>query len=171
MLSRRWAASGYPLSKSSVPGVAINPRFRRRLARFDTARNLIELRTDVAKWPPNRRSNVLTHELAHVAVFRRHGTAVAPHGPEWRHLMELAGVEASLSGLVGCGPWSSPERRLGPAARKTTSRRALRQRFEHRCPVCQMVRLANRPVARWRCSDCVAAGLEGRLAITAIPRE
>jgi hypothetical protein len=38
--------------------------------------------------------------------------------------------------------------------------------YEHRCPVCQGVRYARRPVTRWRCSDCLDSGLGGELVIT-----
>jgi hypothetical protein len=36
---------------------------------------------------------VLCHELAHVAVYRLHGRAVRPHGPEWKGLVAAAGFK------------------------------------------------------------------------------
>ena len=39
---------------------------------------------------------VVPHELAHLLVFRRFGRAPAPHGKEWRWMMEqVLGVSAS----------------------------------------------------------------------------
>jgi ribosomal protein L37AE/L43A len=40
------------------------------------------------------------------------------------------------------------------------------RRYEHRCPVCQWVWYARRPVGTWRCRDCAEAGLSGKLYIS-----
>jgi predicted SprT family Zn-dependent metalloprotease len=101
---------------------------------------------------------VLCHELAHLAVYRLHGGSARPHGPEWRQLMAAVGV-ASLATARTC----AVVRPTKPNARKD-----YRSRFEHRCPVCQMVRFARRPVRSWRCAGCVAAGLPGLLTVTRI---
>lgn len=162
-----WAAAGYPLRLDRLPRLVVNPRFTRSLARFDGRLNAIELRPDVARWPGGRLRPVLTHELAHAAVFLRHGTAVRAHGAQWRWLMEIAGVEASARVLAGCRPWAV-DLRGSVAGAASGVRPSGPPRYEHRCPVCQMVRIARRPVPGWRCRDCVGAGLEGRLAISVV---
>ncbi len=35
----------------------------------------------------------------------------------------------------------------------------------HRCPVCHLSWTAKRRMRRWRCAECVAAGLDGTLDI------
>ncbi|MBK7521696.1 MAG: SprT-like domain-containing protein [Gammaproteobacteria bacterium] len=90
----------------------------------------------------------LCHELAHLVIFHRHGSSVSPHGREWQALMSAAGFE--------------PKVRLG-IAQHETGRTA--RRYHHICPVCHASRIASRPMPRWRCSQCVAQGLEGVLSI------
>ena len=46
--------------------------------------------------------------------------------------------------------------------------RQARAMWENHCPVCQLRRLARRPVPQWRCTDCRETGLEGELVITRI---
>ncbi len=46
--------------------------------------------------------------------------------------------------------------------------RQARAMWEHHCPVCQLGKLARRPVPQWRCADCREAGLKGELVITRI---
>ena len=94
---------------------------------------------------------VLCHELAHIATFQLHGPKVRPHGSEWAALIRAAGFE--------------------PRVRTRLSRdievTAITDQafYEHRCPVCHTTRLARRPVRAWRCAECFAAGLEGKLVI------
>jgi ribosomal protein L37AE/L43A len=38
--------------------------------------------------------------------------------------------------------------------------------YEHRCPVCQSVWYARKPVGAWRCRECTGAGLPGKLQIS-----
>jgi ribosomal protein L37AE/L43A len=45
------------------------------------------------------------------------------------------------------------------------------QRYLHWCPVCHSRRFARRPMARWRCAECVDAGLPGALQITRLPTD
>jgi hypothetical protein len=49
--------------------------------------------------------------------------------------------------------------------------RPLGYRFEHRCPVCQSVRLARRRMTAWRCAECVEAGLNGVIDIRPHPND
>jgi predicted SprT family Zn-dependent metalloprotease len=162
-----WHAAGYPLRLAALPRVEVNPRFRRSLARFDGRRNRIEIRADVARWPARRLRPLLIHELAHAAVFQRHGTAARAHGSQWQSLMTLAEVEPTARAVAGCRsrPLASRDPVPPPMHAERNTRRT---QYAHRCPVCQMVRIAKRPVPRWRCRDCVGAGLEGRLVIDAV---
>ena len=93
---------------------------------------------------------VLCHEAAHVAAYREVGCHEPPHGPTWRRLVTAAGHEPELS----CGP-------ALPRAVESNSARYL-----HRCEVCSFTRIARRPVPRWRCADCVTAGLGGELTVS-----
>lgn len=97
-----------------------------------------------------RRREVLVHELAHAAVDLAASKRFSPHGPEWQALVQAAGYRARA--------------RMTRPATFTPARRAAR--YEHRCPVCQMVRMASQPVTRWRCRSCVEMGLPGGLEIT-----
>jgi ribosomal protein L37AE/L43A len=56
-------------------------------------------------------------------------------------------------------PTGDVERLVGSAQQR-------RGVWEHRCPVCQMSRVAGRPVREWRCASCLRVGLEGGLIIT-----
>jgi predicted SprT family Zn-dependent metalloprotease len=97
---------------------------------------------------------VLCHELAHIAVYERFGANVKPHGSEWANLVQQAGYEPRLSaGIDGEKKYSN------------------QLRFEHLCPVCQLVRYAKRPMTSWRCGGCVDAGLEGLLLIRNLGKE
>jgi SprT protein len=94
---------------------------------------------------------VLCHELAHIAIYERFGASVKPHGPEWTALVRQAGFEPRLRhGVTG---------KMPPTATR---------RFEHLCPVCQIVRYAKRSMTQWRCESCVDAGLEGKLLIRSV---
>ena len=99
---------------------------------------------------------VVCHELAHIGVRMRHRRRARPHGPEWRALMEEARFPARRT-IPGPGLVRDVRRRK----RQTSV-------FEHRCPVCQMIRKARRRVPQWRCAECVRAGLDGLLQITRV---
>jgi len=64
---------------------------------------------------------VLCHELAHVAVHRRFGDRVQPHGAPWRHCMRLVGFEPRVTIPMECLPPSLRDfidARQRPARRK-----------------------------------------------------
>jgi predicted SprT family Zn-dependent metalloprotease len=115
------------------------------------------LSMDLAAAPVEVLLEVVCHEAAHLAARELHGSRCRPHGPEWVTLVRAAGFEPRPQ-----IPWVTPS----PAPHRTTARR---RRYNHRCPVCQFQRTASRPVWRWRCAACVAAGLSGRLEITSLP--
>ncbi|MEE2757343.1 MAG: SprT-like domain-containing protein [Myxococcota bacterium] len=74
----------------------------------------ITLNTDLA---PFQFMVTLTHEIAHLYTWYRHGSRVRPHGPEWRkefreRLLELAAVKTLPTALRGA---------LRKHARKPTS--------------------------------------------------
>lgn len=140
--------------------LALNPRLTRAVARFLRRPRVIELGPRFFELG-SRHEEILCHELAHAAVDFVHGSSAKPHGPEWRRLIEAAGyrAEARTTRVLPIEQRPAvPKRRASPTAV-----------YEHRCPVCQMVRRAKRPVPQWRCAACVAAGLPGALQITRTP--
>ena len=103
---------------------------------------------------------VVCHEAAHIAAPIKAGRRIRPHGPEWQALVRECGYKPRVRLQV---PDFFAQRQ---ARRNGGNREAV---YEHRCPVCQTQRLASRPQRRWRCADCVDAGLDGKLTITSVP--
>jgi predicted SprT family Zn-dependent metalloprotease len=137
--------------------IVTTTRLRVSLARAQPRPGRIALHPDLLR-SPARLERVLCHEAAHLAAYELHGPRIRPHGPEWQRLVKLAGHIPEVRGRS-----SRPREAL---ARPTT-----RARWEHRCPVCQMLRVARRHVSAWRCAACVAAGLEGQLEIHRVEEE
>lgn len=121
----------------------------RSLGRAFPQRKLIRLRHDLRVQPRDILRHVLVHELAHLVAWDTCGPAIRPHGPEWRALMHQAGLKPSVT--------------LEVQALQSESFRV--KRYRHRCPVCQVSRVAYRNMRRWRCAACLEAGLSGRLEI------
>ena len=136
--------------------VRFSNRLTRSLGRADAATGRIALATFLENDPPLRDA-ALCHELAHLAAFRLVGRSERPHGPTWQRLVRTAGHEPTLKLAVDANE-------MGERAPMQ------RQRFTHLCPVCQFTRTASRPMRSWRCADCVAAGLDGRLEISPATR-
>jgi predicted SprT family Zn-dependent metalloprotease len=90
---------------------------------------------------------IVSHEAAHVVVWERSSRAARPHGPEWAALMRAAGFEARAT-LIRCGYQRSAANSV---------------RVRHFCAICHFSRLARRRMPRWRCPECRAIGLEGKL--------
>jgi predicted SprT family Zn-dependent metalloprotease len=169
MIERSAAASTHALSRRiaqlaelwSIPELAgvvevrFSKRLTRSLGRADAATGRIALAAFLEE-EPALCDAALCHELAHLAAFRLVGPTERPHGPTWRRLVRAAGHEPTLRLLVEAN-----------GARPTTRRR---HRFTHCCPVCHFTRTAARPMPAWRCADCTAAGLDGRLDITRVER-
>jgi predicted SprT family Zn-dependent metalloprotease len=143
-----WSLPDLPSSVS----ITFSPRLRATLGRCHPEKGRITLHQSLALEAADHLPLVLCHELAHVVAFRRHGPAVAPHGPEWRALVQQAGFDPAVTLPVAptCDNASAPGRLA----------------YAHTCPTCHTRRLARRPVPRWRCAECVAAGLPGELVIT-----
>ena len=143
-----------------VPGAAhtiivqFSPRLTRSLGRADSISGRISLASCLQS-DPVLLDHALCHELAHLVAFRRVGQSERVHGPTWQALMRLAGYEPVL--------------RLAMPSVSTSKTKAIRERrYRHRCPICQATRIAARRMPAWRCADCVAAGLDGRLDIEAV---
>ena len=132
-------------------------RLRRSLGRCHQGTGRVRL-NEVSLAPDNRNLlfETLCHEAAHVAVWRLYGPRTKPHGPEWKRLVALAGYASRAT--IPAGQVNG----LKPPTRR------VRQLYEYRCPVCEMVHLARRKNSRWRCRVCLDAGRSGHLTITRI---
>ena len=149
----RWGLRGFAESVRVEWGRG----FRRSLGRVHLERRVVRLSPELAAAPTVVLLEVLCHEIAHLAVRDLHGSGCRPHGPEWMALVRAAGFEPRRR-----MPWAEPS----PPSRSVAARR---RPYIHRCPVCQLQRIAWRPVRQWRCAACVGAGLSGRLEISSPP--
>ena len=138
-LARLWRV---PLADVDIQ---FSTRFRTAAGSADARRNRVSISAAVA---PRLVPNVLRHELAHIAAYRLVGKAERHHGPTWQGLVRKAGGDPSTRILL------------------PLPRRPKPSRYLHACPVCDFARFAKSKVTRWRCADCVAAGLPGTLVIT-----
>jgi predicted SprT family Zn-dependent metalloprotease len=149
--ARRWRV---PALLSEVR-IQWNGRLRVAVARYRRDIDVIEVGPRFLLLR-SRSAEVLAHELAHAAAARLFAKAAGVHGPHWKDLVRTAGFEPQVR-LAGTG-------RSRPLQRQDRSA----ARYEHRCPVCQMLRIARRPIGGWRCAGCVRAGLPGTLVIAKI---
>lgn len=136
--------------------VTFSRRLRVTLGRCTPATGRVVLSERLKSGSASRLLEVLCHEAAHVAAFRRHGRGAAPHGEEWAALVRQAGFSPASTAVA--------EKK----ARKPAKTRASYP-FAHVCPVCHTRRYARRPVSRWRCAECVSAGLDGKLMVERVP--
>ena len=144
-------------------GVVANPRLSRTLGRLVGHQHRIEIGPR-ALGSPKRLREVVTHEGAHAALATAGGAARrAPHGPEWRRLMALAGYPDAKAAHWRC---RTSARSSAPSGRRPKPDAQMATLYDHWCPVCQSSRVARRPVKAWRCAACVEAGLDGTLEIT-----
>jgi predicted SprT family Zn-dependent metalloprotease len=152
----RWAASWSLPALGRDLTLRVNLRLRTSIARYRHDASCIEVGPRFLADRRIRRE-AIAHELAHAAVAKQKNRRYRPHGPEWCSLLRQAGFS---SRAVICS-----------ASNETTGAKTGRSgRFVHRCPVCQMTRTARRPIAAWRCRQCVESGLSGRLDITTVIR-
>ena len=141
--------------------VRFSGRLKRSLGRCRPSTGRITLAERLKSEPRSLLHEVLCHEAAHVATYLRFGAAAKPHGPEWQALVQEAGFEPKVR---------IAEHRLGdtpPTPRQRRSPKA-HVHYEHRCPVCGLVRVARRKVPSWGCTACAEVGLSGRLDITRV---
>ena len=156
-LVARWGALWDVPDLEQGVSISFSTRLRKSLGRCRPSTGRVTLRADLRHGDPERLAEVLCHEIAHVAVFRLHGPTAAPHGAEWRELVSRAGFAPRVKAME-----------IAPARTPLSEPTAILP-YEHRCPVCQSVRYARRPVPRWRCAECLDAGLRGELVITRHP--
>ena len=155
---------------SELPGlvkVEFSQRMKTSLGRCLPERGIIRLNNQLKSRSRAFVREVLCHELAHFAIHLRYGTHVRPHGVEWRRLIELAGYEPKCRVLSLSSEFVSTDRGAVDSGSDAHIQRC-RPKFEHRCPVCQSVRLAATSARRWRCAECVADGLNGELVISQV---
>jgi predicted SprT family Zn-dependent metalloprotease len=136
-------------------------RLRRSLGRAVPSRRLVRLSHLLLTARRKLVLETVCHEVAHVAVPVLHRNPCRPHGPEWAELVRTAGF--------------APRNRVNQSARGQAATVSVRRPsgagvrlYVHTCPVCHARRLARRRISRWRCADCVTAGLDGRLTVEAI---
>lgn len=132
--------------------VGYNPRLCRSLARVSPAAMRVSLHRSIEDASRSVAREILAHELAHLVAAKTSRKRIRPHGDEWARLMESAGF---------------PARPRIPFALPDSAGRT-RSVYNHVCPVCHAFRRAKRPVSKWRCTDCVANGLDGTLVIEEI---
>lgn len=128
--------------------IEFSKRLKTSLGRTHVAKHLVRLNPILLKAEAGYLSEVLCHELAHIAVYEKYGASAKPHGVQWAELMRKAGYE--------------PHVRL--VSKESIDNKAM-TKYEHFCPVCQSVRYAYRAMRQWRCSSCIDAGLKGKLMI------
>jgi predicted SprT family Zn-dependent metalloprotease len=156
----RWASLwGVPGLGSKVT-VEFSSRMTRSLGRCYPERRLIRLSESLIRAPRPVFLETLCHELAHVAVRELNGSRTRPHGPAWAALMREAGFKPRARLPYTCSEL--------PSIKKEPRQRYL---YVHRCPVCQVERIARRAVRRWRCRACWEAGLDGKLEIHRRPAQ
>ena len=71
--------------------ISFSKRMTRSLGRTRPGQGTVRLAHHLKDAPPDVLEEVLCHEVAHVAVHRRHGRSAKPHGPEWADLVQSAG--------------------------------------------------------------------------------
>jgi predicted SprT family Zn-dependent metalloprotease len=152
-LIAHWGAAwGLPDLADQV-SISFSRRLTKSLGRCRPSTGRVTLRADLKQENPERLAEVLCHEVAHVAAFRLFGRAAAPHGAKWKQLVASAGYPPEVRAR-DVTPSQSPVHQPSPTLP-----------YEHRCPVCQNVRYSRRPVGRWRCAECLDAGLSGEFVI------
>jgi predicted SprT family Zn-dependent metalloprotease len=142
--------------------VRTDRRLRSSIARTSVSKLEIRLHPELESAPEDFTTEVVCHELAHLACHHLHGAGHAPHGAEWRHLIELAGFRPATGMRV-------PREGAAGTRRVAETKVAQRVIYTHTCPVCHFSRTARRAMPRWRCPECAAAGLGGELQVESVP--
>ena len=149
---RLWS---YPALSRTV-STRFSARLTKAWARVNLDSRTITLASSL-KEDPVRLEQVLCHELAHIVAYVLVGRSEGPHGPTWRRLVQEAGHVAVVR---------LPETAQVKAGLRSGASNPV-QWFLHHCPVCDFSRTARKPMKEWRCADCVSAGLDGCLIVTA----
>lgn len=134
------------------PGVSrlqilVNPNFKSTIARWLSPSGVLEISPSAESRGATEFCEIISHEAAHFVVWYQSGSAARPHGPEWAALMRAAGFEPRAT-LVRCGHRRGGDDRI---------------RIRHFCTVCHFSKFAKRRMPHWRCPECRAIGLEGKL--------
>src|SRR4051812_36073001 len=77
--------------------LAFNPRLHRSLGRCTPARGRVVIQAGLLDGPLNRLSDVVCHEVAHVAAFLLSGSTRQPHGELWQELVSAAGFQPRVT--------------------------------------------------------------------------
>ncbi len=118
--------------------IVYNPRLRTTLGRAMLDDNRVELNIRLLQAYPDELLATLVHELAHLLVRMRYGSAAA-HGREFKALMDAAGMSAAATHKLDTG-------RLGLRRR--------RYAYLHRCGDCGMMFIARKPRRDCYCRAC-----------------
>jgi SprT protein len=140
---------------ANLTRATFSERLQRSLGRCTPATGRVSLASRLRRGSRDRLLETFCHEVAHVAVYQLHGSAVRPHGPEWAALVRAAGYE----------PHTRVTRRQR-AQPTTKDQPAVQYPIVHTCPVCHNRRFARRVMRAWRCRTCVDNGLAGELIAT-----
>ena len=127
--------------------ISVNQHLKSTIARWLPPSNVLEISPAAQSRGASALREIISHEAAHVVVWDQSGRAARPHGPEWAALMRTAGFEPRAT-LVRCGHRRGTYDRI---------------RIRHFCAVCHFSRFAKRRMSGWRCPECRAIGLEGKL--------
>lgn len=159
-MARPWTVAWGVPGLESRAKVEWSHRMSRSLGRCYPDRHLVRIAAYLRTQPDVVFREVLCHELAHLAVAEIYGSKARPHGREWSNLMRRAGFEPRVRMPTPAG---------APQPRRRKPRRRLSRLYLHRCPVCHRSRVSAGKMRRWRCGDCLAAGLDGLLAVFRLP--
>lgn len=162
-LLAKWSVAwGLPGLDAAI-AVEFSPRLKRSLGRSRPKIGKILLHESLREQRRALLPMVLCHEAAHLAAFHLWGRKIRPHGPEWAELVRASGFDVTTTVYVR--PRSRQKAIEVTDDRPISQRRPGSRQVLHRCPVCQTQRLARRIVPQWRCAECRAAGLEGRMEV------
>jgi predicted SprT family Zn-dependent metalloprotease len=157
-LVRPWATAwGMPGMEEAVR-IRFSRRMTRDLGRSWPERGEIAIKHALLTASDVELHSVICHEVAHIAAFHLYGKRVPPHGDEWAELVRIAGHIPAAHVKVRKVPSTGNEI-------AASSLRRPRELVTHICPVCQTERRARRVISAWRCAECIAAGLDGKLQI------
>jgi len=119
---RGWGAIWEDSALADAVQIRFSTRLRRALGRCLPALGSITLQASLRLEAPELLMEVLCHEAAHIATWRRFGPAARPHGPEWRSRVLAAGFEPRLRAQLHAS--AAPPREAGHSGDLTVMRRA-----------------------------------------------